>query len=252
MTAVPYAVDTALGAEPRTPIQTYARMTGLLLALSMVFGFLGEWYIPMRFISADAATTAQKIVSSVSLYRFGFAAYLVEAICDIGLSLLFYVLLKPVNKPLALAAAFFGLVSTAVYGVAEIFYYAPVVLLNGASYMKAFTPEQVNALTMVSLKLFSRVGMVFLALYGIASMLRGYLIVRSGYLPKFIGVLLLLGGASFITENTLMLLAPTYSSDVFLGVMFPAGLSLTLWMIVRGVDVAKWEARDSRSGWSRR
>ena len=247
MTAVPYAVDSALDAEPRTPIQTYARVTGLLLALSMVFGFLGELYVPMRFISADAATTAQKIASSISVYRLGFAAYLVEAICDIGISLLFYVLLKPASKPLALAAAFFGLVSTALYGVAEIFYYAPVVLLNGAAYMKAFTPEQVNALTMVSLKLFSRVGMIFLALYGIASMLRGYLIVRSGYLPKLIGILLLLGGTSFVTENAMMLLAPTYSSDVFLGLMFPAGLALTLWMLVRGVDVERWEASDSRS-----
>jgi hypothetical protein len=159
------------------------------------------------------------------------------------LSLLFYVLLKPVNKPLALAAAFFGLVSTALYGVAEIFYYAPIVLLSGASYMTAFTPVQVNALTMLSLKLFSRVGMMFLALYGTATILRGYLIVRSGYLPKLIGVLLMLGGASFVAKNVTMLLARTYSSDLFLIAMFPAGLSLMLWMIVRGVDVAKWEAR---------
>jgi hypothetical protein len=244
MTAVPYAIDTMRAAKPRAPsIQTYARVTGLLLALSMIFGFVGEWYIPMRFMSADAAITAQKIASSMSLYRLGFAAYLVEAICDIGLSLLFYVLLKPVNKPLALAAAFFGLVSTALYGVAEIFYYAPIVLLSGASYMTAFTPEQVNALTMLSLKLFSRVGMMFLALYGTATILRGYLIVRSGYLPKLIGVLLMLGGASFVAKNVTMLLARTYSSDLFLIAMFPAALSLMLWMIVRGVDVAKWEAR---------
>jgi hypothetical protein len=243
MTTSPYAIDSAL-AEPRgSSIQTYARVTGALLALSMVFGFLGEWYLPMRFMSADAAVTAQNITSSMSLYRLGFAAYLVEAICDIGLSLLFYVLLKPVNKPIALAAAFFGLVSTSLYAVAEIFYYAPVILLSGASYMKAFTPEQLNALTMVSLRLFGRVGMIFLALYGIATMLRGYLIVRSDFLPKFIGILLLIGGASFVAKNVTMLLAPTYSSDVLLVAMFPAGLVLTFWMLVRGVDVAEWEAR---------
>jgi hypothetical protein len=96
---------------------------------------------------------------------------------------------------------------------------------------------------MLSLKLFSRVGMMFLALYGTATILRGYLIVRSGYLPKLIGVLLMLGGASFVAKNVTMLLARTYSSDLFLIAMFPAGLSLMLWMIVRGVDVAKWEAR---------
>lgn len=244
MTSIPYALDTPRLAEPRAQsIQTYARVTGLLLALSMVFGFLGEWYIPSQFMSADAAGTAQKIASSLPLYRLGFAAYLVEAICDIGLALLFYVLLKPVNKPLALAAAFFGLVSTALYGVAEIFYFAPTVLLSRASYMNAFSPEQVNALTVLSLKLFASVGMMFLALYGIATILRGYLIVRSGYLPKFIGILLMLGGSAFVVKNVTMVLAPAFSSSVFLVAMFPAGLALTFWMLVKGVNVAQWEAR---------
>ena len=244
MTAIPYAFATPrLADPPAQSIQTYARVTGLLLALSMVFGFLGEWYIPSQFMSADAATTAQRITSSPLLYRFGFATYLVEAICDIGLALLFYVLLKPVSKPLALAAAFFGLVSTALYGVAEIFYFAPTILLSNASYMKAFSPDQLNALTMVSLRLFSRVGMIFLSLYGIATILRGYLIYRSGYLPKLIGVLLMIGGVGFVAKNFTMVLAPAYSSNVLIAGMFPAGLALTLWMIVKGVDVAKWEAR---------
>jgi len=245
MTAVAsYALHTASPSDTRgQSIQTYARVTGVLLALSMLFGFLGEWYIPSRFMSPDAATTAQNITSSLPLYRAGFAAYLVEAICDIGLALLFYVLLKPVNKPLALAAAFFGLVSTALYGVAEIFYYAPTVLLGGASYMKAFSAEQLNALTMVSIRLFSRVGMIFLGLYGIASVLRGYLIFRSGYIPKSLGVLLMLGGAAFVVRNVTILLAPSFSSSAFLIAMFPAGLALTAWMLVKGVDVAKWEAR---------
>src|SRR4051794_11589024 len=115
MTAAPsVALDTARPSAARgDSIQTYARATGVLLALSLIFGFLGEWYIPSRFMSPDAEVTARNITSSAALYRAGFVAYLVEAICDIGLALLFYVLLKPVNKPLALAAAFFGLVSTA-------------------------------------------------------------------------------------------------------------------------------------------
>lgn len=247
MTSIPYALDTPRFAEPRAQsIQTYARVTGVLLALSMVFGFLGEWYIPSQFMSRDAAATAQKIASSLPLYRLGFAAYLVEAICDIGLALLFYVLLRPVNKPLALAAAFFGLVSTALYAVAEIFYFAPTILLSGgALYMSAFSPEQVNALTMLSLRLFSSIGMMFLALYGIATILRGYLIIRSGYLPKFIGLLLVLGGVAFVMKTITMLLTPAFSSSVFLVAMFPAGLALTFWMLVKGVNVAQWEARSA-------
>ena len=212
------------------------------MLLSMVFGFLGEWYIPGRFMSADAATTAQNIVASDLLYRSGFAAYLIEAACDIGLSLLFYVLLKPVSGPVALAAAFFGLVSTALYAVAEIFYFAPVVLLSSASFTKAFSPEQVNAAVAVSLRLFSRVGMIFVALYGIASALRGWLIARSTYLPKAIGILLALAGLGFIAKGLTLVMTPRYSSDLLLAPMFVAGLSLMLWLIVRGVDVRKWEA----------
>jgi len=109
--------------------------------------------------------------------------------------------------------------------------------------MKAFSPEQLNALTMVSIRLFSRVGMIFLGLYGIASVLRGYLIFRSGYIPKSLGVLLMLGGAAFVVRNVTILLAPSFSSSAFLIAMFPAGLALTAWMLVKGVDVAKWEAR---------
>src|SRR4051812_5926034 len=106
--------DSRSADEALPPIQRYARAAGILMALTMVFGYLGEMYIPSRFIlSANAGETTQRIAGSLSLYRFGFAAYLVEAVCDVGLALLFYVLLEPVNRPIALAAAFFGLVSTA-------------------------------------------------------------------------------------------------------------------------------------------
>src|SRR3954470_2132679 len=79
-------------ATDSTPsIQTCARATGLLMLVSMIFGFLGEWYLPGRFILADPAATTHAISTSQQLYRFGFAAYLVEATCDVGLAMLFYV-----------------------------------------------------------------------------------------------------------------------------------------------------------------
>lgn len=223
-------------------IQRYARVTGGLMLLSMIFGFLGEWYIPTRFMSSDPATAAQSIAASELLYRFGFAAYLVEAVCDIGLALLFYVLLRPVSYPIALGAAFFGLVSTALYAVAEIFYFAPLVLLSGggAAYMKSFSPDQVNGLVVLSLRLFSRVGMIFVVLYGIATMLRGYLIARSSFLPKTLGVLLMIAGAGFIAKSITLVLVPRYSSNLFLAPMFFAGLPLMLWLILKGVDVERW------------
>jgi len=245
MTAVlPNAVVSVPAAtSPAAPIQTYARFAGILMVVTMIFGSLGEWIIPGRFSSPDPATTAQRIMASETLYRFGFAAYLIEAICDIGLALLFYLLLRAVSRPLALASAFFGLVSTAVYAVAEIFYIAPLAMLSGASYMKAFTPDQVNALVALSLRLSARVGMSFVVLYGIATFLRGYLIARSGYLPRIIGVLLMIGGAGFIAKSFTLVMIPRYSSNLFLAPMFFAGLPLMIWLLVKGVDVEKWAMR---------
>lgn len=79
--------------------------------------------------------------------------------------------------------------------------------------------------------------------YGVASVLRGYSIFRSGYLPKALGVLLALAGAGFITKNFALVLVPAYASDLFLLPMFLAGVSMTVWLLLKGVNVPKWEAQ---------
>src|SRR5215472_9180952 len=173
----------------------------------------------------------------------GFGGYLVEPVCDIALSLILYVLLRPVHKDLALLAEFFGLVSTASFAACELFYLAPSLILGGASYLKTFAPDQLNTLALLSLKLFAYGGEMFLVLYGVASVLRGYLIFRSEYLPKFVGVLLALGGLAFIAKSFLLVLAPAYAPDYLDELILPGVQSLTVWLLVRGVDVRKWEER---------
>lgn len=93
----------------------------------------------------------------------------VEATCDIALTLAFYVLLKPVRKDLALLAAFFGLVGTAEFAAAEIFYLAPSLILGGAGYLKTFSPDQLNTLALLSLKLFAYGGATFTVFYGVGA-----------------------------------------------------------------------------------
>ena len=229
-----------------TSIQTYARIAGVLFLISMVAGGIGEFYVPSTLIvSADATATARNVIAHNSLFRMGFATYLVEAVCDIALSLVMYILLKPVRRDLALLAAFFGLVSTAVFAVAELFYFAPTFILGGADYLKTFSPDQLNTLALLSLKFYTYGAGVFMVFYGIATGLRAYLIYRSGYLPRFLGVLLALAGLGFIINNFLLVLAPAYTSDFLLIPVFIAVLSLTLWLLVKGVDVEKWEAKQA-------
>src|SRR5467141_2132630 len=224
-------------------VQRYARIAGVLFLLSMVAGGFGEAYVPSKLIvSGDAAATAANLRNFDSLYRLGFASFLIESLCDTALALILYVLLKPVNKQLSLLAAFFGLMATATFAFAELFYFAPQLIL-GRAYLNNFTPDQLNSLALLSLKFYGFAGMIFTAYYGMSWIVRAYLIFRSGYLPKFLGVLMAIGGIGFVVRNFALILAPSYASDLLLVLMFPGGLVLTGWLLAKGVDIAKWNAR---------
>ena len=229
-------------------VQTYARIAGVLFLITVVAGGFGEFFVPSKLIvSADATATANNIIASNSLFRIGFASYLVEAMCDVALTLILYVLLRPVHKDVALLAAFFRVVSTAVFAVAELFYFAASLILGGADYLKTFSPDQLNALALLSLRAYGLGGGIFMLFYGVASILLGYLMIRSGYLPRILGALLTLSGIGFVVYNFALVLAPRYAWS---GLLAPAGLaalSLGLWLVVKGVDLAKWKERSQRN-----
>jgi hypothetical protein len=147
----------------RTPsVQTYARVAGVLLLLSFVAGGFGEAFVPSKLIVwTDAAATAANLKSNDLMFRWSFIAYLVEACCDIALALIFYALLKPIHKYVSLLAAFFGLLSTATFAVAEMFYFAPTLVLGGSGSLENLSPDQLNTLVLLSLKLFGLGGWIF-------------------------------------------------------------------------------------------
>lgn len=223
-------------------IQYYAKMTGVLLLISIIAGAFGEAYIPsIFFIADDPAATASNLQNSELLFRAGFAGYLVEAICDVALSLLLYVLLKPVNKNLALMSAFFGLVSTSVFASSQLFSFAALYFVNDSQFLNTFTQHQLNALMLLSVKYAGLGGGVFMVFYGVATGLRGYLIFRSGFLPEFIGVLLIIAGMCFIVRSFLLVLIPDYASFLFLLPMIIAIITFTFWLLIKGVDINKWQ-----------
>jgi hypothetical protein len=227
-------------------VRTYARIAGVLFLISIVAGGFGELYVPtVLIVSGDATATANNVIASDFLFRMGFASYLVEAICDIALTLILYVLLRPVGRELALLTVFFRLVGTAIFAATELFYFAPAFILGGADYLKTFSPDQLNTLAYLSLRMYVYGGGLFFVFGGVGSILLGYLMFRSGYLPKILGALMALGGLGFVIRSFALALAPASAS---LGVLLllPTGiamLSLTGWLLVKGVDVPKWEAR---------
>ena len=206
------------------------------MLLSLVCGYFGEAFVPSKLVVAnDAAATAANIAASTTFFRIGFASYLVEAICDVTLALVFYVLLKRVDENIALLSAFFGLLATATYAVAELFFFGALVVLRNSTALAAFSADQINALVLLLTKLFGNAGWVFLAFYGIATGLRGYLIYRSGYIPKVFGLLFMIAGAGFVAKNLTFVLAPAYASNALLLPMALAGLALMLWFLFRGI-----------------
>jgi hypothetical protein len=228
-----------------TPVKTYCRAVGIFLILSIIGGWFGEVHVPSVMMTGDAATTADQLRLNDGLFRLGFAAYLLEAFSDIVLAWLFYVLLKPVHRDLALLSAFFGLVSMSLFAVTKMFYFAAPMFLRESGYLTAFSPDQLEAFASLFLSLYAGLSGLSMLFYGTAWILRGYLTFRSDYLPPFLGALMVAAGLGFVAKTTTQVLAPTYSWDILLAPMFLNVVVLTVWMLVRGVDRDNWDRASS-------
>jgi hypothetical protein len=227
--------------------QRYTRAAGVMFLISFLAGSFGEYYVPSKLIVAgNAAATASNIVNHDTLFRLGFAAYLLEALCDVALSLVLYVLLRPVNRNLALLSAFFGLISTALFAVCEMFFFSAPMLVNSPVFA-SIPREQLEALVYFLVRIYASGAALFMVFYGSAELIRGYLLYRSGYFPRFIGVLVAILGVAFVIKNFTLVLAPAYSSDLLL---LPAPITvlvLTVWFLTKGVDVDEWNRRSMRT-----
>lgn len=230
-------------------IQRVARLAGILFFISFAAGGFGEAYVPSKLIvSTDAAATARNILGSLPMFRLGFAGFLVESLCDVGLTWAFYVLLRPVQRDLALLAVFLRVISTAGFAMAEVPSFAAARILAGADYLKTFSPDQLNTPALLSVKVSGFGQVVFSMHFGAAAVVLGYLMLRSGYLPKIIGALFVIGGLGFVIETFATVLAPTFASPLLVVPILIGGLLLAVWLLVKGVDVAKWQERVAGAG----
>jgi hypothetical protein len=232
--------------------QIYARIAGLLYLIIIAGGLFAEVWVRERLVvSGDAAATARNILAHELLYRLGFAAGIVVCLCNIPLVLIFYDFFKLVNRSLALLAAFFILVATAIESVNLLNHFAPLILLGGRHYLNVFTAEQLQALAYVSLRLQSVGYNISLAFFGFYCLVTGYLIFRSTFLPRILGVLLAIAGLCYLTNSFANFLSPAFAAHLFpyiLAPCFVAELSLCLWLLVIGVNVPKWQEKASAWG----
>lgn len=224
----------------------YGQWIGILYVITLIAGGWGEAHVPNSLLLADdVAGTAHKMASSVGLFRASFIAYLVEAACDITLNVLLYALLRPVSRNIAFLAVCFGLMATSIYIAGEMLYFAAALPAVDADVARAVSADAKATLTYLCLSIYGYVNGIFAMFYGTAAALRGYLILRSGFLPRALGGLLLLGGAGFVAENFSAVLAPQHNLPYVLAPMFLAMVALTLWFWIKGIDRVQWEAAQS-------
>lgn len=233
----------------KNSINKTARIGGILYLVIIVAGVFGEMFVRGKLIVAGNATaTANNIVASQLLWRMGIAGDLVMHVCDVPLMLILYILLKPVNKNLALLAVLFTLIQTAVLVAYKLNLFHALFLLGDADYLKALEPHQLHALAYAFIRS-DAYGFGFgLIFFGFACLVIGYLITRSGYLPKLIGVLMQIGGLCYIINSFALILAPKVAQILVPAIMIPsfiAEMSFCLWLIVKGVNIPKWEKQVS-------
>ena len=239
--------DRAVVTSPRT----YARVGGLLYLIVIVAGIFAEIFVRGQLVVAnDAAATAHNIVTHELRYRLGFAAELIALSCNVPLALIFYELFKVVNQRVTLLVVFFSLVGTAIEGVDLLNHLAPLTLLGGGGYLSAIPAEQLQAQAYLSLRLFELGFAICLVFFGFFCVSLGYLIFRSGFLPRIIGVLLAFQGLCYLANSFTDFLAPEYAALVFsvLVVSAVGEISLCLWLLVMGVNVAKWNEKARLAG----
>ncbi len=227
--------------------QVYARVGGVLYLVIIALGMIEELFIRNRItVGGDAAATFANLKKMEMLWRTGIAIEMVLLIITIALSVILYVLTRPVHKELALLALLFGSIATAVESAYSIQLVEALFPLGSNAYLTAFTPAQLQAMTMLAMKAHIIGFGISLLLFGPFFLVTGYLIFKSGYFPKPIGVLYQLAGLAYMFNGFVLLLAPQFAGKAFLimgGPVFIGETSFAVWLLVKGVGIEGWRLR---------
>jgi hypothetical protein len=184
--------------EKITSIKKTARFAGLVYLLIAIIAILANFFVlESLIVQGDAATTANNIMANELLFRSGIACFMVLVILDVLMAWALYILLKPVNKSFAILAAWFRLVFAAILGVALHNLLSVLQLLSGTDYLTVFETEQLQAQAMLFLNAFNNTWLIGLTVFGLHLFVLGYLVFKSGYIPRIIGILLVVSSLGY-------------------------------------------------------
>ena len=238
-------MDAISGTSPRQ----LARIAGALYLINIVGGAFAIGFVRSTvFVSGDAAATAHNIQAHELLYRLGLAAHVVVNVTNVPLAVLFYELFKVVNRRLALLNAGFILVATAIEAGGLLIESAPLFLLGGGPYASALPAAQQQALAYLASDLVGIGYSLHTVFFGLDILCFAYLVLRSRFVPRAIGVLLAIDGLAYLVYSFANFVAPGFAAQLVPWIQLPALIgegSLCLWLLVVGVDAERWQARAS-------
>jgi hypothetical protein len=222
-------------------IKKTARLAGFLYLMVVPLGIFGIMYVPSRLIVAgDAAATANNLMASESLFRLAIVSNLLASIVMLLVVLVLYKLLKPVNKNMAWLMVIFVLVAVPIAMLSELTQFAALQLLSGADYLALFTTEQLQAQALLFLRLHDQGSAIAFVFWGLWLFPLGYLVFKSGFLPRILGVLLMIACFGYVIDSFAIFLGYHTNIGLFTGwgeVIF------LLWLLIKGVNVEQWEEK---------
>jgi hypothetical protein len=221
--------------------QKTARIAAFVFLIIFILGMSTELFIrPGMIVPGDAAATVRNIAASKALFRLSLVSELIRQALLMLLSLILYKLLKPVNKTIASLMVIFYLVCVPISLLNELNHFAVLLLSSGVGYLTAFKADQLNALVMFFIDL-RKYGTFITQLFSFWVLLLGYLVFKSGFLPRILGVFLMIGGLCYTVQAILFFLFPNFDLMIFGLSAFIGELLFYLWLLIKGVNVEKWE-----------
>lgn len=227
-----------------------ARIAGLCYLIVIATGLFSEVFVRQVLrVSNDALTTARNIQTHEMLFRWGFVADLVNFVIGIPSVIIIYFLFKRVNKLLLQIALAFVIIQTAIIAVNLLNQISPLLVLSNEAYLNTFQPNQLAALSLLSLDIQAQgyaIGLVFFAFY---CLIVGHVIYRSQMLPKILGILYVIAGLGYLINSFTMFLSKGFANPWFSYLAIPifiGELSLCLWLLVKGVDTSKFKQLENQ------
>ena len=225
-----------------------ARIAGVLYLFVGIFGGFAEGFVePRMYAAGNAATTAGNVVANAGLVRLGFVADLFQATVWVFLGLTLYLLLKHVNKSVAMAMVVLVAIGASIVCLNAVFEFEGLRVATGAVNLAAFGTTGSNA--MVLLLLDTQHYGIFIAqiFFGLWLVPLGYLAYNSaGWFPKWLGVLLVVGGICYLVDMLALFLVPDFGVKIHTFLVIPSALaeiSMVVYLLVIGVRTQKPDER---------